>query len=83
LLDHYDGDVQKAIGAYNGGTVTPNLHYALVVSGIADYARRILEHAPVLTATDSAKHKTMNSPTPASTDPTADLPFRALDLPKL
>jgi hypothetical protein len=46
LLDHFHGDVQKAIGAYNGGTVSPNLHYASVVSGIADYARRVLEHSP-------------------------------------
>lgn len=44
LLDHYHGDMQQAIGAYNGGTIAPNLRHALAVTSIADYARRILEH---------------------------------------
>lgn len=46
LLDHFGGDVEKAIGAYNGGVKTPNPNYASSVKNIADYARRILEHAP-------------------------------------
>ena len=46
LLDHFGGDVEKAIGAYNGGVKTPNPAYASSVKNIADYARRILEHAP-------------------------------------
>ena len=46
LLDHFGGDVEKAIGAYNGGIKTPNPAYASSVKNIADYARRILEHAP-------------------------------------
>src|SRR5215472_7021519 len=45
LLDHFGGDVEKAIGAYNGGVKTPNPAYASSVKNIADYARRILEHA--------------------------------------
>src|SRR5690242_4130389 len=45
LLDHFGGDVEKAIGAYNGGVRTPNPAYASSVKNIADYARRILEHA--------------------------------------
>src|SRR5438105_4024448 len=45
LLDHFGGDVEKAIGAYNGGVRTPNPDYASSVKNIADYARRILEHA--------------------------------------
>src|SRR5215467_63750 len=45
LLDHFGGDVDKAIGAYNGGVKTPNSAYASSVKTIADYARRILEHA--------------------------------------
>ena len=45
LLDHFGGDVEKAIGAYNGGVRTPNQDYASGVKTIADYARRILEHA--------------------------------------
>ncbi|HVH69876.1 MAG TPA: hypothetical protein VNB49_02040, partial [Candidatus Dormibacteraeota bacterium] len=45
LLDHFGGDVEKAIGAYNGGVRTPNPNYASGVKTVADYARRILEHA--------------------------------------
>jgi hypothetical protein len=45
LLDHFGGDVEKAIGAYNGGVRTPNPAYASGVKTVADYARRILEHA--------------------------------------
>ncbi len=48
LLDHFGGDVDKAIGAYNGGVRTPNPAYASGVKTVADYARRILEHASVL-----------------------------------
>ena len=84
LLDHYHGDVQEAIGAYNGGTVAPNPHYALAVTGIADYARRILEHAPILLADDPTKQPATNSRTPAAADGTAvDLPLRVLDLDRL
>lgn len=48
LLDHFGGDVDKAIGAYNGGVRNPNPAYASGVKTVADYARRILEHASVL-----------------------------------
>ena len=48
LLDHFGGDVDKAIGAYNGGVRTPNPAYASGVKTVADYARRILEHASAL-----------------------------------
>ena len=48
LLDHFGGNVDKAIGAYNGGVRTPNPDYANGVKTVADYARRILEHAPTL-----------------------------------
>src|SRR6266550_679516 len=34
-----------AMGAYNGGVRTPNPDYASGVKNVADYARRILEHA--------------------------------------
>jgi hypothetical protein len=47
LLDRFDGNVDKAIGAYNGGIGNPNPNYAANVKGIALYARRVLEHAPV------------------------------------
>ncbi len=45
LLDHFHGDVQKAVGAYNGGKGRPNLEYAEGVSTVADYARRVLSMA--------------------------------------
>jgi hypothetical protein len=48
LLDHFGGDVDKAIGAYNGGVKTPNPAYAAGVKTVAEYARRVLEHAPAL-----------------------------------
>jgi hypothetical protein len=64
LLDHFHGDVQKAIGAYNGGTKTPNSNYAFAVTGIAEYARRVLEHAPVLKTEDPVQLMTTSSGSP-------------------
>jgi hypothetical protein len=43
FLDHFSGDVQKAVGAYNGGAGNPNLEYSAGVEMVATYARRILE----------------------------------------
>jgi len=43
LLDRFDGDVEKAVGAYNGGPRSPNLQYAAGVQMVAEYARNILE----------------------------------------
>ncbi|HEY6127537.1 MAG TPA: hypothetical protein VIW23_05080 [Candidatus Acidoferrum sp.] len=84
LLDHYQGDVQKAIGAYNGGTVTPNPRYALAVTNIAQYARRILEHAPVLHADDPTKQPPTNSPALApESSALVDLPMSLPDPPPL
>jgi hypothetical protein len=65
LLDHFGGDVDKAIGAYNGGVKTPNPAYASGVKTVAEYARRVLEHATVLE--DSAT----NAKKPASAQPPA------------
>src|SRR5467141_192235 len=48
LLDHFGGDVDKAIGAYNGGVKNPSTAYAAGVKTVAEYARRVLEHATVL-----------------------------------
>ncbi|MEO6803874.1 MAG: hypothetical protein ABI197_11605 [Granulicella sp.] len=42
LLDYFHGDVEKAVGAYNGGAGRPNLKYAQGVSIVADYAHRVL-----------------------------------------
>jgi hypothetical protein len=47
LLDRFDGDVARAVGAYNGGPRNPNPQYAAGVSLVADYARNILERVPV------------------------------------
>ena len=47
LLDRFDGDLDRAIGAYNGGAGNPNRAYASNVKSIALYARRVLEHAPL------------------------------------
>ena len=58
LLDHFGGDVDKATGAYNGGVKTPNPAYAAGVKTVADYARRVLEHA---TALDDPATKATNS----------------------
>jgi hypothetical protein len=46
LLDRFDGNVDQAIGAYNGGVRKPNPAYAAGVKNVALYARRVLEHAP-------------------------------------
>jgi hypothetical protein len=74
LLDHFGGDVEKAIGAYNGGVRTPNPAYASSVKNIADYARRILEHAteqddhgPSAGAANSAKPQPSAACPPAAT----------------
>jgi hypothetical protein len=48
LLDHFEGDVALAAGAYNGGVRNPNARYAGGVTLVAGYARRILEQAAVL-----------------------------------
>jgi hypothetical protein len=58
LLDRFDGDVDQAIGAYNGGIRNPNPAYAAGVKNVALYARRVLEHTPL----------------PAAKSPSATLP---------
>jgi hypothetical protein len=47
LLDRFDGHVDLAIGAYNGGARNPNPAYAAGVKNVALYARRVLEHTPL------------------------------------
>ena len=44
LLDHFDGDIEQAVGAYNGGISNPNLQYAAGVQQVAQYARSVLVH---------------------------------------
>ena len=69
LLDHFGGNVEKAIGAYNGGVRTPNQDYASGVKTIADYARRILEHASVQNQpnADTKTPDNPSSPAPCAT----------------
>ncbi len=45
LLDLSNGDVAKAIGAYNGSLQRPNYQYAAGVEAVALYARGFLERA--------------------------------------
>jgi len=71
LLDHFGGDVDKATGAYNGGVKTPNPAYASGVKTVAEYARRVLEHA---TALDDPATSTKNPPIASSTTPAAAAP---------
>lgn len=54
LLDRFDGDVDQAIGAYNGGARNPNPVYAAGVKNVALYARKVLEHAPLPAAKSPA-----------------------------
>jgi hypothetical protein len=68
LLDHFGGDVDKATGAYNGGVKTPNPAYASGVKTVAQYARRVLEHA---TALDDPATSTKNPPIAPSSAPAA------------
>lgn len=42
LLDQFGGDVEKAVGAYNGGPRNPNARYAAGVQAVAQYARNVL-----------------------------------------
>jgi hypothetical protein len=48
LLDRFQGDVGKAVGAYNGGPRNPNPGYEEGVRLVAQYARRVLEQAASL-----------------------------------
>ena len=43
LLDQFGGDVENAVGAYNGGPRNPNPQYAAGVQMVASYARNVLE----------------------------------------
>jgi hypothetical protein len=56
LLDRCQGDVGRAVGAYNGGLGNPNARYAEGVRVVAEYARRVLEHAAVLNGPAAGRH---------------------------
>lgn len=48
LLDQFNGDVSKAVGAYNGGPGNPNPRYEEGVRMVAEYARRVMQQAAAL-----------------------------------
>jgi hypothetical protein len=48
LLDRFQGDVEKAVGAYNGGPRSPNPKYEAGVKLVANYARRVMEQTAAL-----------------------------------
>jgi hypothetical protein len=84
LLDHFGGNVDKAIGAYNGGVKTPNPAYASGVKTVADYARRILEHAsalddPSANGNGPAKSQSAPSAAPPPNAPQQKHPWRRAD----
>jgi len=54
LLDRFGGDVDQAIGAYNGGVRNPNPAYAAGVRNVALYARKVLEHTAFTAAKSPA-----------------------------
>jgi hypothetical protein len=55
LLDQSDGDIAKAVGAYNGSFARPNYQYAAGVEAVALYARDFLERAAHLDGINVAK----------------------------
>ncbi len=56
LLDRCHSDVTTAVGAYNGGLGRPNPQYAEGVQTVAEYARRIMEHAALLNGPAAGRH---------------------------
>lgn len=60
LLDRFNGDVEEAVGAYNGGPRNPNPRYAAGVQSVAEYARNILERVTAVNeraAVDTLQHE--------------------------
>ncbi len=55
LLDKTEGDIPKAVGAYNGSLQKPNYQYAAGVEAVALYARDFLERAAHLDGLSIAK----------------------------
>ncbi|MCC6859375.1 MAG: hypothetical protein IT158_12475 [Bryobacterales bacterium] len=62
LLDSFDGDVEKAVGAYNGGPGNPNLKYAAGVAAAAEHARQVVERAAVLNGQRVAETRFIAAP---------------------
>lgn len=71
LLEHFNGDVEKAEGAYNGGAKNPNPQYAEGVSLVATYAHRVLSMAAARKGIAVSETPVQVSPVAAS-DGTSD-----------
>ncbi len=56
LLDRCGGDVDRALGAYNGGLRNPNMIYAQGVRAAAEHARSLMEHAALLRGPVAGRH---------------------------
>lgn len=61
LLNHFHGNIMKAVGAYNGGADNPNLAYAHSVHRIEQYARRVIVHAVFFRQGKPAKPQPLSS----------------------
>lgn len=48
LIDHFQGNIALALGAYNGGCGAPNAHYSASVALAAASARRTVEQSTAL-----------------------------------
>jgi hypothetical protein len=71
LLDRFDGDVAKAVGAYNGGPHNPNPQYAAGVNMVAEYARNILERVASASGNAVAENPLVNGQPGTAEDPKA------------
>lgn len=74
LLQHFDGDVILAAGAYNGTLHRPNLHYAAGVEMVASYARTVIGRSAFLESTPTGPgansyHQTLLQVSEAQSDP--------------
>ncbi len=69
LLDRFAGDLQKAIGAYNGGFRNPNLQYATGVDQVATYARNILARVAAANGRLVAAAHFVSRPRPRTAQP--------------
>ena len=62
LLDRCGGDVEMALGAYNGGLGNPNLLYAEGVRAAATHARAVIEHAALLSGPVAGRNFVIGAP---------------------
>jgi hypothetical protein len=83
LLDKFNGDVSKAVGAYNGGVKNPNPKYAAGVEMVASYARNVLERVNGSTYSDGttvsvAAASAPEGATSSASDPSGEQPETVL-----